>query len=78
MNIKKQYFCNNCGKLGHLFHQCIVVSKYSYIYINIYLYARVFVYINIPLYINQHLSSTYTGASFYPPVSSVKKKFPNH
>ena len=24
MNIKKQYFCNNCGKLGHLFHQCKV------------------------------------------------------
>ena len=24
MNVKKQYFCNNCGKLGHLFHQCKV------------------------------------------------------
>ena len=24
INIKKQYFCNNCGKLGHLFHQCKV------------------------------------------------------
>ena len=22
MNIKKQVFCNNCGKLGHLFHNC--------------------------------------------------------
>ena len=21
-NIKKHIFCNNCGKLGHLFHQC--------------------------------------------------------
>ena len=24
MNIKKQVFCNNCGKLGHLFHNCRV------------------------------------------------------
>jgi len=24
MNIKKQIFCNNCGKLGHLFHNCRV------------------------------------------------------
>ena len=22
MNSKKNTFCNNCGKLGHLFHQC--------------------------------------------------------
>jgi 8-oxo-dGTP pyrophosphatase MutT (NUDIX family) len=22
MNLKKNTFCNNCGKLGHLFHQC--------------------------------------------------------
>lgn len=22
MNTKKQVFCNNCGKLGHLFHNC--------------------------------------------------------
>ena len=21
-NIKKTTFCNNCGKIGHLFHQC--------------------------------------------------------
>ncbi len=21
---KKQIFCNNCGKIGHLFHQCKV------------------------------------------------------
>ena len=24
MNTKKFIFCNNCGKLGHLFHQCKV------------------------------------------------------
>ena len=24
MSIKKQVFCNNCGKLGHLFHNCRV------------------------------------------------------
>ena len=24
MNVKKQVFCNNCGKLGHLFHNCRV------------------------------------------------------
>ena len=24
MNSKKHIFCNNCGKLGHLFHQCKV------------------------------------------------------
>ena len=24
MNSKKHVFCNNCGKLGHLFHQCKV------------------------------------------------------
>ena len=24
MNFKKQIFCNNCGKNGHLFHQCKV------------------------------------------------------
>jgi len=24
MNVKKHVFCNNCGKLGHLFHQCKV------------------------------------------------------
>ena len=22
MNSKKNTFCNNCGKIGHLFHQC--------------------------------------------------------
>lgn len=24
MNMKKNTFCNNCGKIGHLFHQCKV------------------------------------------------------